>query len=47
VNTEVFGEKPAWCHFVHKKTHMDRPGFESGPSHWESIEVYHGLLVCA
>jgi len=50
VNTEVLGEKPAWSHFVHtqkKKNHIDWPGFESGPSHWEYIEVYHGLLVCA
>ena len=24
------------CHFVHHKSHMDRPGIEAGPTQWEA-----------
>jgi hypothetical protein len=24
------------CHFVHHKSHMDRPGIEPGPPWWEA-----------
>jgi hypothetical protein len=30
--------KPAQSHFVHHKSHMTRPGFEAGPSRWETSD---------
>jgi hypothetical protein len=24
------------CHFVYRKSHMDRPGIEPGPPRWEA-----------
>jgi hypothetical protein len=33
--TEKLGEKLSQCHFIHRKSHMDWPGRESGSLRWE------------
>jgi hypothetical protein len=35
--TEVLGDLPQ-RYFVHHKSHITRPGFESGPPRWEASD---------
>jgi hypothetical protein len=34
--TEVLGENPLPCHYVHHKSHMTWPGIVRGKSRWEA-----------
>jgi hypothetical protein len=36
--TEVFGENLLQRHFVHHKSHLNRPGLEPGQSLWEASD---------
>jgi hypothetical protein len=36
--TEVLGENLSQRHFVHRKSHMTRPGLEPGPPRWEASD---------
>jgi hypothetical protein len=36
--TEVLGENLTQRHFVQHKSHMTRPGFESGTPWWEASD---------
>jgi hypothetical protein len=36
--TEVLGENLLQHYFVHHKSHMSRPGLETGPPRWEASD---------
>jgi hypothetical protein len=33
--TEILGEYLSQCHFIHHKSHTDRPRIEPGPPRWD------------